>query len=158
MTGPAAYKSLRKQQAKDMRAASLRNKTEDDRLRAIERDLYERLLAALQPYHNQTLDDKYKVTIGVDSIMMREIKFFVNKKLWLTFKVETEWHGCTRVGCEGGPCNHDYLELHFIVIQHKPKGDYQCYFPCDNTEVSDEEKFAVALAKMMDDYKSQDLL
>lgn len=144
---PPAFAELRKQQKETMSESTRRAKAESDRNDAEEDRLYNKLDTALRPYNHSVLDG-HEVELTKDRVK-RQIKLSVDGKLWLTFATKREYHSCS---CEN-VCEHETSSsLSFYVIQHLKQGDLACYFPCYEADLAKPQNFAVAMAKMMDDY------
>jgi hypothetical protein len=155
MSTPKAYLKLREKQRLESRAESKRSKEVTNSRKQEEIALYNKFSKALRPYNKQKLDGHF-VTVK-NAPEDRKVEVFVDGKKYLTFACEWHYSSCS---CEA-PCDHEtYWWVTLDVTEHRKKDgsdDYGAYFGCYGEDLNNEEKFAEAMAELMDGYKYTDL-
>ncbi len=152
MTTPSAYAKIRQDEKDRLVEATRQQERQRKEHEEQEIQMFNNIGRALAPYNNSNLDG-HKVFVVSNSIN-RTYKVIVDKIDWLTFGIKWNSSNCS---CEA-LCNCEIRYwLTMTVKQHKRHNDFTPYFPCSESSLHDEEKFAIAMIRMMDDFKYRDL-
>lgn len=143
---PKAFAALRARQAEEAKQNTARAEIERAVQEREETTLLDRIFRALTPYHNSNLDG-HQITIlpRVD----KKIDVAFDGYTWLTFSIERHYSRCS---CENVCDCETSTWITMAVTQHRRKNDYRCYFGCYESDLNNEDSFAVAMSKMLDDF------
>lgn len=151
MPMPKAFASLRAAQRKKARESTARAKAAYAYDREEERRWFQRVLAALKPYHNAKLDKKDKTQVKARPAK-RQIDLWLNGKPWYSFRIQREYSSCH---CEG-PCGcetRDWVAVKAFQFDRKGKA-YGSYFDCNDWD--NETNLAQAMSSALRKFHDQE--
>lgn len=157
MTVPAAYAKVKEKQRQEEAVETARCNRIHAEHTAEEMELYKNISKALRPYNGSTLEG-HKVTVTFKP-KDKSALFFVDGNHWLTLQPERNYYSAH--DSDGVPTGEGSTWVTLRVIQHgasesqgsKFPNEYYCYFPAGKEGLTDPERFATSIQKMMSDYK-----
>lgn len=149
---PVAYKKLKEEQRLAREKSSEENKKMASNQNKDQIALYEKLLKAIWPYHDIEVENHRIRLYNYPEKL--SIELFIDHDLWATFKIKLTYYYCS---CDNTCAHEPNASVSLEVIQHKKRGNYDCYFRCHKDQLDNEDSFAVALDELIQSYKWRNL-
>jgi hypothetical protein len=153
MVIPKAFAELQARKKKALEESDKRSHNKKAAREKEENNFYRELVSAIEGYDGVKIG---KITITLKKIPDKNTIFvYFNKRHWMTMWIKRQGFHCN---CEN-ICTCDEQKSTNIILQveqHRKESGYEnylCYFPCDDTELKDADKFAEAMDKMIHDFE-----